>query len=522
MVVLNSKDIPDFIKAFKKDFFCYILNIDYINAERLLKDKVELSKEQSNVLDEVIEKCRSHRELFFDQHDPNFMFYFTLRLGFINNERHIFNIWRDKSGGCFPRIKEDDSLIYSIQKLGIDAYPAYLINEESFGHMICKVHISRDHKLAKQVREEILKDNKLRILFKIQDNNEPLCSFVSSNGLLTTISIDDFIDNILLNSYYLMLFNGKNQIDDYLNQITFNIRLLRILAEKKIVKVPVFTGYSNISFPSNVIIDTELGQIESFYDSLKLIIPKSIFLHEFDKKKYSIVHKCLQNYSIILPSKEKNNYTWPKELKENRFILDKIDEDLKLAISLTLTKHQVISLEKSWVFNYDPLFPSSIHPFKSDSIKESKIHSCAHSDTDKIKYWINKIYELDDTKIRIAIRKTLSSMYLRQNPVDAFIDGIIAWENLFGGKSKKSHEIATEIAYLLEREKAKRKEMISKLKYHYRMRNKVVHGIKEIENEEATMLRNYVIKLILRCFTELYENNSLLVDSAGKSRLIYN
>ena len=49
----------------------------------------------------------------------------------------------------------------------------------------------------------------------------------------------------------------------------------------------------------------------------------------------------------------------------------------------------------------------------------------------------------DDSKIRIAIRRVLSAINERMNPVDGFVDVIIAWENLFGGNAELSFRIST-------------------------------------------------------------------------------
>jgi hypothetical protein len=158
--------------------------------------------------------------------------------------------------------------------------------------------------------------------------------------------------------------------------------------------------------------------------------------------------------------------------------------------------------------------------WSSNDITPTPYHKCSNQEIGRIEKWCKKIYETDDTKIRYAIRKTISSISHRQNPIDGFIDGIVAWENLFGANAELSFRISAAISCLLEKDKTKRKEFYKEIKKAYDKRSTIVHGVKEINHKEATMFRDFAVKVILNCIAKLYENQGKLINMPDRSLTI--
>ena len=133
-------------------------------------------------------------------------------------------------------------------------------------------------------------------------------------------------------------------------------------------------------------------------------------------------------------------------------------------------------------------------------------------------YWSKLVNESNDEKIRLAIRRILSSINERMNPIDGFIDSIIAWENLFGGNAELSYRISISIAKLLTAKQEERLEIQSKVVKYYTERSKVVHGVKEITHEVATQKRDECLKIALDVVKKLYENHPELLTDTDRSK----
>ncbi len=104
----------------------------------------------------------------------------------------------------------------------------------------------------------------------------------------------------------------------------------------------------------------------------------------------------------------------------------------------------------------------------------------------------------DDKNIRLAIRRILSALNKRTNPVDSFIDIIIAWENLFGTSEKIGSSISGSITNLLGDTRKQQKEIRKKVNNYYKIRCDIVHGSKEITTNDALEYRNDCLDITLK------------------------
>ncbi len=136
--------------------------------------------------------------------------------------------------------------------------------------------------------------------------------------------------------------------------------------------------------------------------------------------------------------------------------------------------------------------------------------------------WCDRVKNTDDKNIRLAIRRVLSAMNERTNPVDAFIDTVIARENLFGGNAELGFRISISIANLLGDTSGLKKEDIQKKVIdYYNLRSKIVHGVKEVTNEEALKYRDECLDITLKVIRKLYTERCDLIkekESADRSR----
>ena len=142
------------------------------------------------------------------------------------------------------------------------------------------------------------------------------------------------------------------------------------------------------------------------------------------------------------------------------------------------------------------------------------------NEVEAITYWSKIINDSDDEKIRLAIRRILSAINDRMNPIDGFIDSIIAWENLFGGNAELSYRISVSIAKLLKESQEERLELQSKVVKYYTERSKIVHGVKEISHDIAIQKRDECLQIALDAIKKLYEEHHDLLSDAERSKKI--
>jgi hypothetical protein len=128
-----------------------------------------------------------------------------------------------------------------------------------------------------------------------------------------------------------------------------------------------------------------------------------------------------------------------------------------------------------------------------------------------------------DGKIRIAIRRILSSINGRMNPIDGFVDSVIAWENLFGGDAELSYRISISISKLLEESQQRRLELQKKIVNYYKDRSKIVHGVKDITHAEAVRKRNECLAIALAAIKNYMKSiKTFLVIRIDQKSSLYN
>jgi hypothetical protein len=82
-----------------------------------------------------------------------------------------------------------------------------------------------------------------------------------------------------------------------------------------------------------------------------------------------------------------------------------------------------------------------------------------------------------DQSLRIGRRRILRAISERNDPIDSFIDFVIAWESLVGSSENTSYVVAASMALMLAPDNAdKRKSLYKRIRKLYGSRSKLVHG----------------------------------------------
>jgi hypothetical protein len=120
-----------------------------------------------------------------------------------------------------------------------------------------------------------------------------------------------------------------------------------------------------------------------------------------------------------------------------------------------------------------------------------------------IEKWAIKINEEYTNKIDIAIKRIVTSVTQRIDPVDSLIDAVMVWENLVGTSNEVSFRITASMAKFLETGSEKREEIRKLLRKIYDIRSRVVHGSAKNEDEvkvNSNKAIGYAVELLKKSF----------------------
>jgi len=142
------------------------------------------------------------------------------------------------------------------------------------------------------------------------------------------------------------------------------------------------------------------------------------------------------------------------------------------------------------------------------------------SDARAIADWALSLGTVNDSAIRIAQRRLVSALS-RSDPVDGFVDAVVAWENLFGSRQGElGFRISTAMASLLSGDANERLRLQREINKQYNRRSDVVHGSDPPPCEEATDLRNRAVVLALSALRRLYRDFQGLIADSDRARKI--
>ena len=190
-----------------------------------------------------------------------------------------------------------------------------------------------------------------------------------------------------------------------------------------------------------------------------------------------------------------------------------------LALAIDRTPPTPIGITRAWRLVFDPLWRGT-HLFYRDNCRSPMAHYLLkQTEIEAVKYWSSLVSKSEDNKIRIAIRRILSAINERMNPVDAFVDLLIAWENLFGGRGELSYRISISIAKLLAKDPKERLAKQKEIVKYYDARSKIVHGTTENISELIyTQKRDECLKITLDVMKELYQERNDLLNLKNSDR----
>jgi hypothetical protein len=524
---MSNVEIPLFVKNMGHKILAYILNISDQNALELTNGNFDLDENQLEVLKGFIQICRQLRIQSIDQGEVDSLIMHSLPKIF-QGERHLFNVWREQLGGKLLTIEVEDRVVNLASCLALELYPLFLIKPPRSRHHFTNTfsHISSAlYKLSahKELFNEILKDDSLKKIFSnIGENDMDTTGYyMASTGRGGGIQLSVFPATLISNAYELMQLRGLISQEALLQAIEKVINMVRDVADGKTIHAPVFVGFHNLGLENIDLIDIEWGKIRGYNPEMLDLIPQEARPSNLggENKTLGFILESEYPYKVdFSPLNEDEKCVWPPELEQVRSKLDNSLENLSLTFALAIERNPPVGITAAWTLIVDPISHGTNISWSNRPRSPMPYYLLSSDSSESVKYWSSIITYSNDEKIRIAIRRILSSINERANPIDGFVDSVIAWENLFGGNAELSYRISISISKLLEVSPEDRLALQKKIVDFYNERSKIVHGSKEISYEDAEQKRNECLQIALRSLRKLYENHPDLIEDINRSK----
>jgi hypothetical protein len=281
--------------------------------------------------------------------------------------------------------------------------------------------------------------------------------------------------------------------------------LLRLVVEKKAVaRVHVAFG---AELPPGTSIETKWGILRPWRETDSLVFSGFVD-HQPDRG--SVLDTVVEMDLNVLPDDD-----------PGRIHIAMLDDERwqRLALALLLAQPaDKASPTEPWAIMQEQVLAPGANGGSAQRFRKGPSFAAEH--VSEISSWLERV--ANPALSRIAVFR-LTSMVQRFDNVDAFIDGVIVWENLFGtGDTQElSYRVSTNMACVLSDDNAARVPLQAELKKLYTLRSRVVHGGRHLSAAEAGTTRARAQVLTIEAMQRLLANHAELVSAKAQDFMAF-
>ncbi|GGO62614.1 HEPN domain-containing protein [Nonomuraea cavernae] len=517
------------IKHFGAALISYSLNIDEMSLMEIAIGAADISPEKRDLLTELTRRLEEERISCAIYDLPSSTVLLRLTEETSSGKRSLFNSWRLAAGGSLPDFTTGDQVIDAFAPIATEMYPLCIARrmEGPFG-LIYLTHSLFDNTERPDFERAILGDPSLKRLVGIEERKgrQVKARVKLNTGQSGGIFITELQNSILSAAYIYARMKSGLDVEGFRVALMDIFRLLRDAVEGKPTKIPVWIGFVNIAVPREIIFPWGIvhpyGQPDSFEFVPGDNRPTRGGQHE---AALGFVLETSRDYQIEIDYDyldDSGETQWPASMKKADDALQRACEHTQLTFSLSIDRSPPVACNKTWTLVVDPLAMTVGLSGQMRSSVPIDYHVVQEHEIDTAQEWGDILHSTPSSKVDIALRRLITATTNRTNPVDGFIDAVVAWENLFAGTSQGelSFRICGAMSKLLEVDVEKRLLLHKELTGLYNSRSKVVHGSKELSVEDAAASRDQALDVLLRCLRTLYADYPELLSDPDRSRRI--
>ena len=518
---------------FGKDFLQYVLAQDDLHLSG-----ANLSRSQAAVLRTLMNLAL---QMQAQPSDARYIGLVNAILPYVDDKKTtLANTWRRQCGGALITPSEvNDTVLTSLLILARDAYPAFLLLRQEdlvTSDMAISGPIFR-HPAWKSFCRSVLADKDLKALFPGAPDGESgtgedlleISSVLTfSSGRTGTLQLALLPDTLLSAAYLRYLLPGNTHTPEgFASSVKQVLDEARRLAARQSVDVPLIYGISNIALPSVTHLEVPLGTLRSIDRIDRRFIPEVVEVGAVFETTSVISILDIDTFRAEHPQ---HASTWPqKHQKEmDRWIqhADRKCDLMRLAILLASPHERFLVAHQASQTILDPLqrIPTmrwTATGLGGPGMALTPITELGEESLSRVQHWAQKVIDHPEN-LDIAMRRTLSSVAERIDPLDGFIDAVLAWENLFSGRPETNLRVCGAIAWFLQPQSYDRRtQLFNELSKLYASRSNLVHGsAATIDNAAAA--RDRAVQISIECMRRLHDTPDLLraKDSSVRGRML--
>jgi hypothetical protein len=522
------------IDTFGKPILSYVLDLDEAELDTLEASGSLARPVLRQLLDEVVDTLIKVKVQAALQDLPVSLAVRDVKfVDGTGRQESAFNVWRARAGGSLPDFHTGDALVDALCPALTETYPLilmapYLSKSSPFhGGLYPLARIE----WMKSSARAVLADPELSKMFPRQSQSDldSGTDFASSAGVMGGMQLSLFGDSLISSSYSMMRLRGHLSVPDFRNAITETVALTRRLASGKETKVPAWIGIGNVAMPEGSA-DLPWGVIRPHpYPTDLELIPSSarpsVTNDSSGEYTLAVILETTFDYQVAIGKNDgaDSSGAWRAKVRESYSRLEERYRQTAFAIALSTEREQPAACTRLWTAVFDPMSHGVRLSFTRGSNPPVAFHRLSPRELKVVNDWATSLHSRASDKMEIPQRRILSAIAERSDPVDGFVDAVIAWEALFAGTEQGElvFRICAAMATLLCDETDDRMAKHKKLKELYNKRSKVLHGARHIELAEAVEARDFAVIAALDCMKRLYkEFPDLLSDTNRGSKII--
>lgn len=416
-----------------------------------------------------------------------------------------------------------------LHNAALRAYPYLLISEHlsahresapfGFGQML--LNWEDQQRLARLLAS----DSALSALFPGFDGDVlRISSMVAlSNGTAGTVQASMLPSQLLTTAYQWMRVNSEESLESFQNHVNAVLHELRRGATKGKVKTPVLLAYRGLDIQR--LGPQKLGEIRLYPWSevySGLVLSDARPSQDSEGNRYGMV--AVVDLELKVKVSEWNpdpnarfDLPWSEaEMAKATEVVDRAGQDLCLSAFLALDGQRV-GVQES--------YRQSLSPFGFSGSGWARDHSPTTPTVvderafDQLQHWHERVTTVRSPKSEVGLRRIRSALVDRRDPIDAIIDAIVSWENLFGSTSGELRfRISTAMALLIETDHDARSKLQKEIRELYDARSRIVHGGSPPKPQEAAAKLDRVFEITRSMLRAVYEHHPSTMEHKKSSQ----
>jgi Apea-like HEPN len=462
----------------------------------------------------------------------------------------LVNALRVSCGGQLPEYRGSDPVAKPLFALALDHFALPML--PPFGSKTSGPRFSTDvnlnrltfrHPATYEFCRVLLADPELSVLFPGYEGRDdappsdasppnylPFMDAISnviwstgSGGGLFARSIPDAAISYV---WSIMRLENDYQVESLVGRIESLVQLIRQLCKGRPTRLPLIAALTGSGLEPRQQIPMARGRLAGPCG------PAYLFPHlDGDEDGYLVVDVEVRLFDVLRaedagdPATDKVGQRFQHHSAAFTAAGHAIERELtraRLAIVLASDEGVILAPRpRSWAVP-NPITSSGGWSVASERLGGRRTVTIPPSVASRITAWSHRLQDHPES-LWLGARRLVAAVAERTDPLDAFIDAVVCWENMFGtGDGEVGFRVCGSIATLLEPiDTAKRRETFDKLRKLYASRSRLVHGSSEPAPTEAVALRDESIRVAIEAMRRLYDRAELrdATDSSVRSRI---